>query len=84
MITLLICLLILMIVALPIGPWLTKHGLALLIPIFFSLVLIATLVMPLIGFNGASHWYDQVIAVIAFVYEWVMFFRRDRTSYQGH
>ena len=78
--TILVIVIILALELLPIDSWLTKYNMAIVIPIFFSLALIAVFVLSLVGFSKAFHWYDYLIAVIACIYEWIVFFRNTKKS----
>ena len=78
--TILVIVIILALELLPIDSWLTKYNMAIVIPIFFSLALIAVFILTLVGFSKAFHWYDYLIAVIACIYEWIVFFRNTKKS----
>ncbi|RMC40301.1 hypothetical protein F5ESL0233_07730 [Lactobacillus sp. ESL0233] len=78
--TLLIIFLILAFELLPIDSWLNKHNLIYVTPICYSLLLILILLLSVFGFADAFHWYDYVIAIIAFIYEWLVLFKRIRKN----
>lgn len=77
---LLIVFLILAFELLPTDSWLNKHNLIYVIPICYSLLLILILLLSVFGFANAFHWYDCVIAIIAFIYEWLVLFKRIRKN----
>ena len=76
--TTLIIIIILALELLPIDTWLARYNMTLAIPIFFTLALIAVLLLSLVGFAKAFHWYDYLITVITCVYEWMIFFRNNK------
>ena len=78
--TLVIIIIILALELLPIDTWLIKYNMAIAKPMFFSLALIAVFVLSLLGFSKAFHWYDYLIAVIACIYEWIIFFRNTQNK----
>ncbi len=78
--TTLVIIIILALELLPIDTWLIKYNMVIAKPIFFSLALIAVFVLSLVGFSKAFHWYDYLLAVIACIYEWIIFFRNAKKS----
>ncbi|SYW08622.1 conserved hypothetical protein [Oenococcus oeni] len=42
--------------------------------------MLGTLVLTLSGYSKVFHWYYQVIAFIAFLYAWFIFFKGDEKS----
>ena len=78
--TTLVIIIILALELLPIDTWLARYNMTLAIPILFTLALFAVLLLSLVGFSKAFHWYDYLIAVIACIYEWIIFFRNTKKS----
>lgn len=75
-----ISLITLTVLALLLRSWLAAHELAYIIPVIFTFVLAAAYVLPFFDFDRILHWYDQVLAIVVFVYEWAIFLISDQKN----